>query len=151
LNRDPFESEIAYTMEEILNACDGPLHPEALHGLRLFNAGEYFEAHEALENAWREERGPIRNVYRGILQIGVGYYHILRGNYTGARKMFQRCRQWLDPFPSDCRGINIDGLRRDFMAVEQLVIRVGPQGLAQIDRSHFKPISYSQGASEDGS
>ena len=35
--------------------CNAPIHPQAAEGLRLFNTGEYFEAHEALEVAWLEE------------------------------------------------------------------------------------------------
>ena len=42
--------------------CDQPLHPKALEGLRLFNAEKYFEAHEELELAWREEKGKIREL-----------------------------------------------------------------------------------------
>jgi uncharacterized protein len=151
LDRDSFEFEIPHTQPEIDRACRGPLHPEALHGLRLFNAGEFFEAHEALESAWRDERGPIRDLYRGILQVGVGYYHIQRGNYRGARKMFQRCAQWLAPFPAFCCGIDLTRLRKDYQAVEQLVIRLGPRRLDQIDNSYFKPIAYTENLSEDGS
>lgn len=132
-----------HSSEEILCACQGQLHPEALHGLRLFNAGAYFEAHEALENAWRDEPGPIRDLYRGILQVGVAYYHIQRGNYAGARKMFLRCRQWLDAFPADCRGIDLNRFRLDYTAVERLLLRLGPGGISHIDRSQFKPISFS--------
>jgi uncharacterized protein len=144
LDKDSSEFDIPFTSQEIETACSGQLHPEAVHGLHLFNAGEYFEAHEALETAWRDEPGFIRDLYRGILQVGVGYSHIQRGNYRGARKMFQRCHQCLSPFPAECRGINLDRLRKDYRAVEQLLIRLGPGGITQIDQSNFKPISFSQ-------
>ena len=49
--------------------CQGPLHPQAVYGMELFNQGRYFEAHEALEAAWRDESGPVRDLYRGILQV----------------------------------------------------------------------------------
>jgi len=38
------------------------------------------------EMAWRQETGPIRELYRGILQVSVAYYHLLHKNYAGARK-----------------------------------------------------------------
>jgi len=41
--------------ERTLEECQGTLHPKAIEGLRLFNDGEYFEAHEELETAWRDE------------------------------------------------------------------------------------------------
>jgi hypothetical protein len=108
----------------------------------LFNAGEYFEAHEALELAWRDERGPVRELYRGVLQVAVAYYHILRGNYPGAVKMFVKSRTWLGPFPDQCRGVDLLRFRQDYHQVEALLLAAGPLGLEQIDRSLMKPIHY---------
>jgi enoyl-[acyl-carrier protein] reductase III len=124
--------------------CQGRLPPLALFGLQLFNAGEYFEAHEALETAWRDETGPVRELYRGILQVGVAYYHLLNGNYTGAVKMLERCKQWLEPFPDDCRGIELARFREDFLRVERELLRLGPERLALFDRGLLKKIHYRQ-------
>ena len=137
------DQDSKFSPEETAACCEGPLHQAAVEGLRLFNAGEYFEAHEALETAWRDETGPIRNLYRGILQVGVAYHHIQRGNYRGARKLFLRCRQWLDPFPDECRGIQVGKLRRDARRVEDVVIRLGPEGIAHVPESLFQPVEYS--------
>ncbi len=131
-----------WTAQQAAQACQGELHPLALKGIQFYNAGDYFMAHEELELAWREERGAIRDVYRGILQVGLGYYHILRLNYPGAVKMFQRCRQWLDPFQTACRGIDLDRLRADFLTAEAALLRLGPERLAQFDRSLLKPILF---------
>src|SRR5512138_120320 len=97
--------------------CDSPLHPQAVEGLRLFNAGEYFEAHEALEAAWNEEKGKVRDLYRGILQIAVVYLHITRRNYSGAIKVYSRSQKWLKVWPNVCRGIQVEELRRNAEAV----------------------------------
>ena len=51
--------------------CDGVLHEKAIEGLKLFNERKFFEAHEELETAWRNETGEIRNLYKGILQVAV--------------------------------------------------------------------------------
>jgi uncharacterized protein len=119
-----------------------PFHPEALRGMALFDAGEYFEAHEALETAWRAESGPVRDLYHGMLQVGVAYYHILRGNYVGARKLFHRSRRWLDLFPAEYGGIDLARFRADADRVEAALIRLGPQHTAQIDRGLMKPIPW---------
>jgi predicted metal-dependent hydrolase len=123
--------------------CNGSLHPQAIIGLELFNSREYFEAHEALEAAWREETGSIRGLYKGILQVAVAYLHIQRGNYVGARKMFHRCRLWLDPFPDICRGINVSQFKRDYQAVESLLVRLGPDALHDLDLDQLKPVVYT--------
>jgi hypothetical protein len=123
--------------------CIGSLPPPAITGIQLFNARQYFEAHEALELAWREESGPVRELYRGILQVAVAYLHIQRGNYIGARKMFRHCRVWLGPFPDVCRGINIGQLKHDFQAVESMMVRLGPDGVQNLDPNLLKPVLYS--------
>ncbi len=143
MRHDAITSDIPYSDDEAAQACTGPLHPLALVGLKLFNQGEYFEAHEALEIAWREDLTPIRDVYRSILQVGVGYYHILRGNYTGALKMFQRCRYWLAPFPDHCRGINLARLRADYQEIEKYLLELGPDHIHDFDPHRLKPIEYS--------
>ena len=89
------------------DSCNAPLHPQAAEGLRLFNKGEYFEAHEALEAAWNAEKGEVRDLYRGILQIAVVYLHITRGNYNGAVKVYARSQKWLRDWPAVCRGIQV--------------------------------------------
>ena len=129
-------------IEEIECACLAQLGPQVIEGLELYNAGEYFECHEVLENAWRAEKGPVRELYRGILQVAVGYYHIRRGNYVGALKMFKRCRRWLAPFPDTCQGINLARLRQDLQAVEDAIIRSGPDRIAYFDTKLFKPVEY---------
>lgn len=130
------------------DCCNGPLHPQALIGLELFNAGEYFEAHEALENAWRAERGPVRNLYRGILQVGVAYYHLLNGNYSGAVKLFARCKQWLAPFPDGCRGIRLAQFTQDYLRVEAELLRLGPEKMHLVNRLWLKKIEYTTGSGE---
>ena len=62
-------------------ACDAPLPELALQGLQLYNQGEYFEAHEALEAAWRQDQTAGRELYQGVLQVGIAYLQIERGNY----------------------------------------------------------------------
>lgn len=125
-----------------MSDCSAPLHPFARRGLELFNAGEYFEAHELLEEAWRDEKGEIRALYQGILQAAVVYLHITRGNYAGATKVFARCQPLLNPWPATCRGVNVDLLRRSLLTVMESLTRLGPERIAEFDRSLFKAIDY---------
>ena len=124
--------------------CDSPLHPEALRGIELFNAGEYFEAHEALENAWRAEPGPIRELYQGILQVAVTYLHIQRGNYGGATKVSARCRRKLDHWPDTCRGVDVAALRRNLATVMEALSRLGPERIRAFDTELFKKIEVKR-------
>ena len=125
-------------------ACgQGVFHPQALVGVRHFNAGEYFEAHEALELAWREDNSTIRDLYRGILQVAVMYHHILHQNFRGAIKVFHRCMPWLEPFPASCRGVDVESLRRNCQEVYDELARLGPNGINRFDRTFLHPIQFS--------
>ena len=134
------------TLNDILlnmsDLCNGPLHPRALDGIKLFNRREFFEAHEALEDAWRTTDTPLRELYRGILQISVVYLHITRGNYAGALKVYHRSKKWLVDWPDTCRGIDVGELRRDLDTVIAKVRELGQNGQAQFDRSVLKAINY---------
>lgn len=123
--------------------CPQPLPEAVLRGLEYFNASAYIEAHEHLELAWRAEKGPIRELYRGILQVGVGYYHLKRGNLLGARKMFQRARRSLAGFSATQCGVDIAGLLADVDRVESAM--QDPVRLRdQISAGLLRPVKYSR-------
>ena len=124
--------------------CFGELHPRAKEGIRLFNEGKYFEAHEALEAAWRAETGRIRELYQGILQAAVTYHHILRGNYAGAVKVYGRSMKWLNKFPSSCRGVDVGQLRSDLEQAIGEVQRQRQEHIAEFDRSLLKPLVWEE-------
>lgn len=129
--------------EALESACAGPLSELAVRGLEEFNRGEYFESHELLEEAWNEDDSAARELYRAVLQVAVAYLQIERRNFRGAVKMFLRMRQWLDPLPETCRGIDVGQLRRDAEAVHQALLDLGPDRLAEFDRRLFKPVVYA--------
>ena len=130
--------------ESLDDICQAPLHPQAAEGLRLFNAGEYFEAHEALEDAWNAEQGKVRELYRGILQIAVVYLHITRGNYNGAVKVYDRSQKWVRDWPEVCRGIEVGKLRQDAETAINEVRRLGMERISEFDHSLLKPVIWDQ-------
>jgi len=130
------------TVSNITPDCIGEIHPAAIEGMILINYGEYWLAHEHLEEAWIEELGPIRDLYRGILQTAVVYLHVTRANYNGAIKVDLRVQKWITPWPKVCRGIEIGQLRQDLEAVITEVKRLGPDRLSGFDRSLLKPVLW---------
>ncbi|MCC7359130.1 MAG: DUF309 domain-containing protein [Anaerolineales bacterium] len=122
--------------------CAGPLSPLAARGIQLFNARQYFEAHEELEHAWNADPGPGRELYRGVLQVAVAYLHVTRGNYRGALKMFLRLRQWLDPMPAVCRGVDVAQLRQDALAIRAALEALGPERIGEFDQALLMPVRF---------
>ncbi len=128
-----------------MSDCTGRLHPRARDGLRLFNAGEYFEAHEALEDAWNAEEGDAKNLYRGILQVAVTYLHIKRGNYNGAVKVYGRSQKWLNGLHDKCKGIYIGQLQIDAKNVIDEVRRLGVERISEFDATLLRPVKWEEG------
>ena len=109
-------------------------------GIQLFNEGRYFEAHEELEAAWKDEKGRVRELYQGILEAGVTYLHITRGNYAGAIKVYGRSMRWLKDWPENCRGVEVGQLRRDLESAIIELQRLGPDASTEFNRALLRPV-----------
>jgi len=85
-------------------------------GIIFFNAGRYFEAHEAWEDMWRTAGGPLRLFYQGLVQAAVGLHHLSKGNQNGAAAQLRKSLSKLDQYPDRFCDINnrrlIEDLRR---------------------------------------
>lgn len=127
--------------DALAETCAQPLDPRARDGIKQFNEGHYYKCHDALEEAWMADESAGRDLYRGILQVGIAYFQIERGNYRGAVKMLLRVRQWLAPLPDVCRGVNVARLRRDVQNVHEALEAAGPDGLEDVDRALFRKIA----------
>jgi hypothetical protein len=129
-------------IELLDEGCQEELSTEARKGLEEFNLGDYFQAHESLEFAWKADSTAARELYRAVLQVAVAYYQIVRRNYNGALKMFLRVRQWIDPLPDTCRGINVAQLRADVQNAYTELISKGPARIAEFDLTLLRPIQF---------
>jgi uncharacterized protein len=107
--------------------------PALLQAIDEFNHQLFFEQHETLEDAWIEEQDSIRYFYQGILQIGVGFYHLRRGNYVGATALMRRGMDYLEPFSPVCMTIDVAGLLSETERARSEVVRLGPSQLQRFD------------------
>lgn len=127
-------------MEQLDCECQDALPELAREGLKKFNEGQYYAQHDLFEEQWMKTESPVRDLYRAILQVGIAYYQIERGNYRGALKMLQRSVQWLLILPDVCQGINIKKLRDDSFRVRAELERLGEARFAEFDKSLIKDI-----------
>ncbi len=81
-------------------------------GIACFNSGRFFEAHEALEDVWRELHGRERRAMQGLIQLAVALHHHSKGNVDGARSLLARAVAKLADAPDDFFGISIPPLRQ---------------------------------------
>jgi sugar phosphate isomerase/epimerase len=138
---DPLLREV---LEESQSPCAGRPPAGILEGIRLFNAGEYYACHEAIEHEWHAETRPIRRLYQGILQIGVGFHHAGRGNHTGALLLLADGIEKTTAFVPVCLGIDTARLVAESQAALDWLRELGPERIAEFDlgqapRVHFVP------------
>jgi predicted metal-dependent hydrolase len=122
--------------------ADEPAPPELRVGVHLFNAGEFFECHEVLEELWRRERRPIRELYQGVLQVGVGFYHLGRGNFRGAVNLLGYGLARLHRVPAGAHGLDLGPLVAQATRCRERLLELGPERLGQFDRAMIPKIGW---------
>jgi uncharacterized protein len=93
-----------------LPAQTADYHESYLIGVRLFNQGDYFEAHEHWEDAWNDASRGERDFYKGLIQAAVALCHFYNGNARGARRLFHSSGALLGAFRPIHRGLDLDRL-----------------------------------------
>ncbi len=120
-------------MDRPPRSCADPPPAELLVGIEQFNRGEYFECHETLEALWIAEPTPLRRLYQGILQVGVGFHHLRGGNYRGATGLLARGTRYLEPFAPRCLGVDVAALIAAARRCQAALTALGPERLDEFD------------------
>jgi predicted metal-dependent hydrolase len=87
-------------------------------GIELFNAGHYFESHEALERVWRRAKGSDKVAVQGLIQAAAAMLHLDRGNPRGARALYSKAQSRLAIASDEFMGVALDEFRvalREFL------------------------------------
>jgi predicted metal-dependent hydrolase len=79
-------------------------------GVELIRAGEYFAAHEELENAWRASPAEERDFFQGLVHVAVAWYQAGRGRKIGTERQLAKAVRRLAPFAPAHRGIELEPL-----------------------------------------
>jgi len=85
-------------------------YEELRRGIELFNRGEFFEAHEVLEDVWRTAPTEHKRFLQGLVQLAVAFHHHSTGNLTGMRSVLERGMNNLAGHTNDFYGLNLKPL-----------------------------------------
>ena len=112
--------------------CAGPTlrwwqEPAYLRGLELLNQGQYFAAHESLEEVWRTMTGQERRFVQGLIQVSVALYHHRAGNAEGAVALMDRAAHNLSPYADVFGEIDLSALRAALGRWLEFFTRGGPE------------------------
>ena len=117
----------------------GAFPPEFADGVRRFNGGEYFEAHEAFEDCLDAVESDDRwDLLVALIQVAVGY-HKLASGHPGAARMLSLGAEKLAAFRAVAWGVDVGAIRTraegDAAAIEAARARVrqDPPRIASAD------------------
>ena len=83
-------------------------------GLRLYDSGQYFEAHEEWETVWLTAVEPERTFLQALIQVTAAMEHLRRNdNRLGASRLLTAALGRLEPCPRHFGGLDVDLLRTD--------------------------------------
>jgi len=115
-----------------------------LKGIIEFNKGEFYECHEYLEEAWMQEPGRVRFLYQGILQVGVGFYHLQNGNWRGATGLLRNGTARLKEFEPETLGIDVARLVRESERCLRELEELGRDRVREFDRSRVPKVEWAK-------
>jgi predicted metal-dependent hydrolase len=125
-------------------APEGALPDLALKGIEEFNRGEFYECHEYLEEAWMQEPGRVRFLYQGILQVGVGFYHLQNGNWRGATGLLRNGTVRLKEFEPVTLGVDVAKLVRESERCLRELESLGRERIDDFDRSGVPKVEWAE-------
>jgi predicted metal-dependent hydrolase len=79
-------------------------------GLALIRTGEYFAAHEELEEAWRAAPREERDFLQGLVHVAVAWYQAGRGRRIGMERQLAKAIRRLGPYAPSHRGVELEPL-----------------------------------------
>lgn len=116
-------------------------------GLRLFNDGYWFDAHESWEDIWHMASNDKKRFYQGLIQYAVTIEHIRRGNPRGVRCVYETCLTKFERLPDIYMGFNIPRQLTALARIVQPVLAMGPKAFdPATGRGQTMPVDLDQDA-----
>jgi uncharacterized protein len=94
-------------------------------GLELIRAGEYFEAHEELEDEWREAPASERDFLQGLVHVAVAWLHASRGNRNGCERQLAKASRRLQRYRPKHRGVDVELVLEDVSLAQRTIAAGG--------------------------
>ena len=88
-------------------ATPAEVDPAYAEFLELFNGGEFWESHEALEGPWRERGSEF---YHALILYASAFVHVHRGNRHGIAAQLSKAQPLLEARRPHYLGLDVDGM-----------------------------------------
>jgi uncharacterized protein len=87
----------------------------------LIRRGEFFAAHEELEDAWRAAQPPERDFFQGLVHVAVAWYQAGRGNRVGCERQLEKAARRLGAYAPEHEGVAVASVLEQVKAAARIV------------------------------
>jgi uncharacterized protein len=108
-------------------------------GLRCYEAGEFFAAHEAWETVWLEVHEPDKTFLQGLIQVTAAFHHLRCNNPVGTGRLLHAALRRLEPYPACFGGISVTTLCSDIR--ERIQALDANEPTPELARARILPLS----------
>ena len=91
-----------------------------------------------------QEPRRVRFLYQGILQVGVGFYHLQNGNWRGATGLLRNGSARLREFEPVTLGVDVAKLVRESERCLLELEELGRQRIDEFDRSGVPKVEWAE-------
>jgi predicted metal-dependent hydrolase len=95
-------------------------------GLRCYEAGAFFEAHEHWESVWLRAEEPEKTFLQGLIQVTAALHHFQRSNVVGTVSLLRAALRRLEQYSEVFGGIEVAPLRAEISAWIEALEAVPP-------------------------
>ena len=92
-------------------------------GLERIRRGEYFEAHESLEDAWRAADPAEKDFFQGLVHVAVAWHHAGRANRPGCERQLAKAARRLEAFAPRHRDVDVASVIKSVADAQRIVER----------------------------
>lgn len=94
------------------------MREELRRGARLFNEGQWWEAHEAWEAEWLRASGTERQYIQALILLAAAL-HKRWAHGSLSHRNFYKAEKYLDALPAEYDGVDLSRLRAEVWAALQ--------------------------------
>ena len=93
------------------------ISPYLVEWARLLESGDFFLAHETLEEHWVDAPEGDRDLLQGLIHLAVGFLHHTKDNAKGAKLQFDKASKRIEGYPDSYLGVDVAKARKFLRSV----------------------------------
>ena len=120
------------------------------HGVKLFNAGKFWNSHEAWEQIWLRHKEDERLFFQGLIQLAAAYHQLLaKESQRGLLNNMEKSYEKLVVFQPEYMGVLVKPLLKFIEEGKKEANRLGLSDIASFNHNLIPKLQFHKPANPD--